>query len=69
MKIHCVVTDADLKDGEDRVVEGVRVECARCGHVTESFGTASPSIKRCLALMKEECPYNEANYYVDENST
>jgi hypothetical protein len=33
--------------------------CSRCGHETESFGTEKDSIKRCLALMREECPREE----------
>jgi hypothetical protein len=40
--------------------------CSKCDHVTESFGTGEPSIKRCLALMNEECPYNESNLYAED---
>lgn len=46
--------------------EGVEVTCNRCGHVTESFGTGSDSIRRCLALMQEECPRGESNWYQEE---
>lgn len=45
--------------------EGVRATCTRCDHVTESFGTGPKSRMRCIMLLKEECPYNESNYYVD----
>lgn len=47
-------------------VDSVQLKCNRCGHVTESFGESSDSIKRCLALMKEECPQGESNWYVEE---
>jgi hypothetical protein len=44
----------------------VIVTCSQCGHQTESYGTGDSSIKRCLALMREECPEGEENYYVAE---
>lgn len=45
---------------------GVRAECLRCSHVTESAGTGEASRRRCLALMREECPGDEENFYVDD---
>lgn len=48
-----------------RDLPGVRATCSRCGHTTESFGEDSGSVKRCLAMLNEECPKDENNYYVD----
>jgi hypothetical protein len=44
-------------------VDGVRATCTKCDHVTESFGQRQRSINRCCALMRDECPLNEENFY------
>ena len=49
------------EDGYER--ECVSATCDRCGHTTESFGTGIASIKRCLVLLREECPNEESNFY------
>ena len=67
MKVRCKIEEVELENDEGHPVEGVRVTCSRCDHETESFGTSDRSIKRCLALMREECPNHEENFYVDEN--
>lgn len=65
MKVACEVNNAVLKNDYGQEVEGVRVTCGACGHETESFGTSEKSVKRCLVLMKQECPHAENNFYVD----
>ena len=45
------------------MINSVVVICGRCGHFTESFGTGPASIKRCLALPREEYPKEERNFY------
>lgn len=67
VKVKCSVTETELENDRGHEVQGVVVACTRCDHKTESFGTGEASIKRCLALMREECPNNEENYYVNEN--
>jgi hypothetical protein len=52
-------------EGEYGPVDGMCATCRRCGYQTESFGTSEGSINRCLALMREECPEGENNFYVD----
>lgn len=64
MKIECYIEEVEL-DGDYGPVNGVCATCSRCDHQTESFGTSESSIRRCLALMREECPRGEENYYVD----
>ncbi len=63
--VRCAISFVDL-EGDYGSVEGVQAECSRCGHVTESFGTDSPSVRRCLLLMRQECPNGEQNYYDEE---
>jgi hypothetical protein len=60
----CQLDYDDLENDEGYDVEGVRATCTRCGHQVESFGTHEGSIKRCLVLMRQECPKKENNYYL-----
>lgn len=67
-KIKCeIVYDSEINDyGTDSPC--VRAICSKCGHETMSFGDSDSSVLRCLALMREECPEGENNFYVaDEN--
>jgi hypothetical protein len=54
-------------DGDYATVEGVVARCTRCDHETESFGTSDASIRRCLVMLREECPMGERNFYVDQD--
>jgi hypothetical protein len=51
-------------EGDNGPVDGVRVTCTKCSHSTESGGTGEPSLKHCAALLRDECPLNEWNFYV-----
>jgi len=66
MRVECDVTYDELENDDGIMVEGVIVTCSRCGHSTESFGTGEASIRRCLALLREECPEDENNFYVSD---
>jgi hypothetical protein len=66
MRVEAVVYEEEL-EGDNGPVEGVIARCTRCDHETESFGTHEGSIKRCLVLLREECPRGERNFYVDED--
>lgn len=64
-----VVCDVDYgrTENENGVeVDCVTCTCTECGHETMSYGSGSASVRRCLALMKEECPEGRSNYYVTE---
>jgi hypothetical protein len=67
MRVICDIGETTLENDEGREVEGVSATCRRCENVTESFGTDWPSITRCLALMRNECPMGECNFYVSED--
>jgi hypothetical protein len=63
MRVACTIDQVDLENDEGREVPGVRATCSRCQHETDSFGTGGASVRRCLAMMREECPEEEENYY------
>lgn len=65
MKIKVSINECDVENDDGHVGDGVQAECSRCGHQTESIGTGSGSRRRCLVLMRDECPKGERNYYVD----
>lgn len=56
--VFCEIDEEDI-DG----VDSVCAYCTKCGHQTDSYGTDEASVLRCLALMREECPNNERNWY------
>ena len=61
---YCEVEYDDCIKGEDGTIRpGVKVTCNKCGHTTTSFGRTEKSIRRCLFLLHEECPYDEDNWY------
>ena len=68
MNVPCTIEYTDLENDEGRTVEGVTAICSRCGHRTESFGTSVHSVRRCLVLLREECPRGQRNYYVTEET-
>lgn len=37
--------------------------CTRCGHSVEVYGTEDASAKRGALMLREECPWNENNFY------
>lgn len=67
LRVECTIEHIELAgDNPSRGIPSVRAVCSRCGHETESYGTGDGSVKRCLVLMREECPEDEENFYVEE---
>lgn len=66
MKVECEIEEVELEGDHANSVPGVRATCSRCDHETDSFGTSDRSIKRCLILMREECPNGESNFYASD---
>lgn len=65
-RVECEIVEASVQDEVTKDSRpGVIATCSRCEHTTESFGTGENSRKRCLVLMREECPEDEENFYVD----
>lgn len=67
MKVEAEIEEVELEGEDGRMQEGVCATCSRCFHATESFGTSEASVKRCLVLLREECPNGERNFYVAED--
>ena len=67
-RISCSMLETTLENEDGREQDGILATCRECGHETESFGTGDRSRRRCLVLMREECPNGEENYYVDEDA-
>lgn len=65
-RVECEVHYVNMINDDGIEVDGVEVVCSRCGHKTTSFGTSERSVKRCLALMRDECPEGERNFYVGD---
>jgi hypothetical protein len=65
-RVKCEVEEVELENDAGLMVDGVQATCTQCDHQTESFGTSEASVRRCLALMREECPEGEENFYVGE---
>lgn len=66
-KIKCDIEETVLENDRGYDVDGVIATCSKCGHTTESFGTSESSINRCLAMMNEECPNGEDNFYIEDD--
>ena len=66
-RVPCEITETELEGYYGQSREAVCAACRRCGHETESFGVSEASIRRCLALMGEECPRDETNFYYNED--
>jgi len=58
MRIACHVAEVDVED-----VPGVVATCTIYRHEVESFGQTGASVRRCLAVMRAECPRGRSNLY------
>jgi hypothetical protein len=63
MKVPCSVRYGDETFQSGRQVETTEVTCSRCEHVEVSYGTSDKSMKRCLVMLRDNCPFAETNYY------
>jgi hypothetical protein len=63
-RVECEIEYTTLENDDGVPVESVVVTCSRCGHQTESFGITGASVRRCLALLREECPEGQSNFYL-----
>lgn len=64
MKVVCEIQAVQLTDESGRLREGVQAICGECDHITQSYGTHANSVVRCLALLREQCPCGDENFYV-----
>jgi hypothetical protein len=64
MRVNVSIAVTELERDDGRPIDGICATCDRCAHTTESYGTHGGSVRRCLALMREECPRGEENFYI-----
>lgn len=65
-RIECETKAVELEGDHGQPVPGVEGTCGECGHSESSFGESERSVRRCLALLRENCPQGEDNYYVTD---
>jgi hypothetical protein len=66
MRVQCDVELVDLTNDTGHTIESIRVVCLRCEARAESFGRGDASVRRCMAMLRDQC--DEYNYYiVDDN--
>ena len=68
-KIKCEIIEDSEPNDYGTETPCIRAICSRCGHETMSYGDSEESIRRCLALMREECPLDENNFYIEDDSS
>jgi hypothetical protein len=64
MEVTCSIDYCELENDDGRAIDSVSVTCSRCDHETQSYGDSSASVRRCLLLMRDECPRGERNWYI-----
>ncbi len=67
MRVYAEIEEVTLTNEEGTEIEGVMATCSRCDHATVSFGIGEASIRRCLVLLRKECPEEETNFYTDQD--
>lgn len=65
-RVKCEIEETELENDDGRSIPGVTATCNRCGNETESYGTSEASILRCLAMMRDDCPLGQHNFYVED---
>jgi hypothetical protein len=65
MKVVCTIVHDSTYSKEGYQVACTTAHCNRCGHETESYGDGPASDRRCLVILREECPQEENNLYVE----
>lgn len=66
-RVKCDVTEIQKVNDRGFAVPGLCATCGRCDHQSEVFGTGDKSRKAALARLRETCPEDESNYYVDSS--
>lgn len=67
MKVICEVEETDLEGDDGRIIPGVIVRCSECDHEVQCYGVTERSVKRCLAMLHEQCPSGAENFYTTED--
>lgn len=63
MRVDVEIDQEEVENDDGRYIDGLRLTCSRCGHDVTVYGTSDRSAKRGAAMLAEECPNGERNYY------
>ena len=66
--VKCDIDESSELNDYGTETDCVIATCSKCGHEVMSYGVSEESKKRCLAVMREECPRGENNFYVEDES-
>lgn len=66
MRVGCEIFIEEVEDENGLFRPQTRVVCSQCGHEATSWGDSEASGKRCFAILREECPNEEYNFYEEE---
>lgn len=64
-EVECIISETEVERDFGDFVGAVTAHCTQCDHETLSLGTSDRSVRRCLAMMREECPWGESNFYTE----
>jgi hypothetical protein len=62
-RVRCKVVYGKAENDYGREMPCVRAICSKCDSETMSFGQGDASTKRCLVLLRQQCPRGENNLY------
>lgn len=65
----CSVEVTTALNDDEREQTCTIVTCGECAHKTQSWGDSSRSVRRCLALLREECPEEQENFYKTDDGS
>ena len=65
-RVTCEILYTQEENDDGYSQDCVYATCSKCGHETMSWGDSESSVKRCMVLMREECPAEEENFYVED---
>lgn len=66
-RVPCRITEAEVESDEGVPMEGVQAECSECGRIEESCGTSKRSVRRCLALLRENCEESGGGRFYEDD--
>jgi hypothetical protein len=61
--VQCDIEHVEIKNDDGIPIDGVCATCSLCKHEVESFGTSTASARRCLAIMRQECPHDASHHF------
>jgi hypothetical protein len=67
MRVETAYRRTTLYNESEKAIPSIEVICSRCKHIVEVYGTSERSVRRGLAMLRDECPFHESNYYYVED--